>query len=174
MGLAFRRPALRGENNTYGGEGVLSGIYNKASFSLGGFHFQTHGFRKNANQTMTLVTPLLQFELSPQTSIQGEYRYRNLVKRRYSTEITSQVMFFPTRQTEKRRRPHAWVYGMHFLQILSFSAHLSIKMQILAQKKTRFLRRHSSLSSTQRGLKVLLAPSFNTCFVHNILTSLAV
>ena len=79
-GIWFQTTGLGGENNTYGGEGVLSGIYNKASFSLGGFHFQTDGFRKNANQNDDIGTAFAQFELSPQTSIQGEYRYRNSVR----------------------------------------------------------------------------------------------
>jgi tetratricopeptide (TPR) repeat protein len=77
-GLNFQTTGLGGENGTYAGEGVLSGIYKKASFSLGGFHFQTDGFRKNAGQNDNISNAFLQFELSPQTSIQGEYRYRNL------------------------------------------------------------------------------------------------
>jgi tetratricopeptide (TPR) repeat protein len=79
-GLAFQTTGLAGQNSTYGGEGVLSGIYNKASFSFGGFHFQTDGFRKNANQNDDIGTAFLQFELSPQTSIQGEYRYRDSIR----------------------------------------------------------------------------------------------
>ena len=52
-GINFQTTALAGENNTYAGEGVLSGIYQKAAFSLGGFHFQTDGWRKNADQNDT-------------------------------------------------------------------------------------------------------------------------
>ena len=77
-GINFQTTGLAGENNTYAGEGVLSGIYQKAAFSLGGFHLQTDGFRKNADQNDNIGNAFLQFELSPQTSIQGEYRYRNL------------------------------------------------------------------------------------------------
>ncbi|MGE5218490.1 MAG: tetratricopeptide repeat protein, partial [Chloroflexota bacterium] len=79
-GINFQTTGLAGENSTYGGEGVLSGIYQKASFSLGGFHFQTDGFRTNANQNDDIGTAFLQLELSPETSIQGEYRYRNSVR----------------------------------------------------------------------------------------------
>jgi hypothetical protein len=49
-GVTFQSTGLAGENKTYAGEGVLSGIYNKAAFSLGGFHFQTDGWRNNADQ----------------------------------------------------------------------------------------------------------------------------
>jgi tetratricopeptide (TPR) repeat protein len=76
-GINFQTTGLAGENNTYAGEGVLSGIYKKASFSLGGFHFQTDGWRTNADQRDAIGNAFLQLELSPQTSIQGEYRHRN-------------------------------------------------------------------------------------------------
>jgi tetratricopeptide (TPR) repeat protein len=75
-GISFQTSGLAGENSTYGGEGVLSGIYKNASFSFGGSHFQTDGFRKNSDQHDDIANAFLQWELSPQTSIQGEYRYR--------------------------------------------------------------------------------------------------
>ena len=79
-GITFQTSGLAGENKTYAGEGVLAGIYKNASFSLGGFHFQTDGFRRNAFQDDDISNAFLQFELSPQLSVQGEYRYRNLHK----------------------------------------------------------------------------------------------
>jgi tetratricopeptide (TPR) repeat protein len=75
-GINFQTTGLAGENSTYAGEGVLSGIYKNASFSLGGFHFQTHGWRQNADQRDAIANAFLQLEISSQTSIQGEYRYR--------------------------------------------------------------------------------------------------
>jgi tetratricopeptide (TPR) repeat protein len=76
-GINFQTSGLAGENSTYGGEGVLSGIYQKAAFSLGGFHFQTDGWRKNADQRDTIANAFLQLELSPSTSIQTEFRHRD-------------------------------------------------------------------------------------------------
>ena len=78
-GVNFQTTGLAGENNTYAGEGVLSGIYQKAAFSLGGFHFQTDGFRNNVGQQDSIGNAFVQAELSPSTSLQAEYRYRNLV-----------------------------------------------------------------------------------------------
>jgi tetratricopeptide (TPR) repeat protein len=75
-GINFQTTGLAGENSTYAGEGVISGIYKNASFSLGGFHFQTEGWRRNADQTDTIANGFMQFELSPQTSFQGEIRRR--------------------------------------------------------------------------------------------------
>ena len=76
-GVALQTTGLAGGEKTYGSEGVFSGIYNKASFSFGGFHFQTDGWRTNADQKDSIGNAFLQLELSPKTSIQGEYRYRN-------------------------------------------------------------------------------------------------
>jgi tetratricopeptide (TPR) repeat protein len=76
-GITFQTTGLTGENNTYSGEGVLSGIYKKVAFSLGGFHFQTDGWRKNAYQRDNIGNAFVQMELSPQTSVQAEYRHRN-------------------------------------------------------------------------------------------------
>ena len=45
--------------------------------ALGGFHFETDGFRNNADQKDDIANAFLQAELSPKTSIQAEYRYRN-------------------------------------------------------------------------------------------------
>lgn len=88
-GINFQTTGLTGENNTHAGEGVLSGIYRNASFSLGGFHFQTDGWRRNADQNDTIGNAFLQLELSPQTSIQGE------VRRRETTRGDVQQKFFP-------------------------------------------------------------------------------
>jgi hypothetical protein len=76
-GVTLQANSLAGENSTYAGEGILSGIYKNASFSLGGFHFSTDGFRENAGQRDDIANAFVQLELSPHTSIQAEYRYRN-------------------------------------------------------------------------------------------------
>ena len=74
-GIQFQCTGLAGENSTYAGEGVLSGIYNKAAFSLGGFHFQTDGWRTNAGQNDTISNAFVQLELSPKTSFQAEFTW---------------------------------------------------------------------------------------------------
>ena len=172
-GISFQTTGLGGENSTYAGEGILSGIYNKASFSLGGFHFQTDGFRKNANQNDDIGTAFSQLELSPQTSIQGEYRYRNSVR----GDI--RLRFFPDDvfpdETNKEETQTARVGLRH-----AFSPNSIILSSFIYQdanfsvRENEIPRNPFVLSATRRGLKVLLAPSFNTCFVHNILISRAV
>lgn len=76
-GVNFQATGLAGENRTYAGEGVLAGIYNRAAFSLGGFHFTTDGWRRNADQRDTIANAFVQFQVSPETSIQAELRHRD-------------------------------------------------------------------------------------------------
>jgi hypothetical protein len=68
---------LAGEQGTYAGEGVASGIYKKLSFSVGASHFESDGFRPNSDQEDDIINTFVQLELSHQTSLQAEYRYRN-------------------------------------------------------------------------------------------------
>jgi tetratricopeptide (TPR) repeat protein len=75
--LAVQGSGLAGENDTYGGEGVVSGIYNKVSFSAGYSYFDTNGWYENANQTDKISNVYVQYEFTPKTSVQAEYRYRD-------------------------------------------------------------------------------------------------
>jgi tetratricopeptide (TPR) repeat protein len=75
--IALQTTGLGGENDTYAGEGVVSGIYKNFSFSVGGTHFETDGWRDNADQDDNLADAFVQLELTPKTSLQGEFRYRH-------------------------------------------------------------------------------------------------
>jgi tetratricopeptide (TPR) repeat protein len=88
-GINFQTNSLVGGNNTYAGEGILSGIYKATSFSLGGFHFETDGWRRNADRRDSIGNAFVQFELSPDTSIQAEYRYR------WTARGDNRLRFFP-------------------------------------------------------------------------------
>jgi tetratricopeptide (TPR) repeat protein len=88
-GITFQTSGLAGENSTYAGEGVLSGIYKNFAFSLGGFHFQTDGWRTNADQRDNIGNAFAQMELSPQTSVQAE------IRRRETDRGDVQQKFFP-------------------------------------------------------------------------------
>lgn len=77
-GVAFQVNGLGGDNDTWAGEGIVAGIYKKVSFSLGYTRFATDGFRRNNDQTDDIANAFVQLELSPSTSLQAEYRYRNV------------------------------------------------------------------------------------------------
>jgi tetratricopeptide (TPR) repeat protein len=76
--FAVQASGLAGEHNTAAGEVVASGIYKKVSFSVGGYGYQTDGFRNNNDVKDGIFNAFLQTSLSPSTSLQAEYRYRNL------------------------------------------------------------------------------------------------
>ncbi|HEY7697115.1 MAG TPA: TonB-dependent receptor, partial [Vicinamibacteria bacterium] len=69
---------LFGEDDTLAGEGILSGIYKKVSFSAGYSGFKTDGFRENNTQDDQIANAFVQTELSPKTSLQAEVRHRDL------------------------------------------------------------------------------------------------
>ena len=76
--IAFQGSGVIGSDDTWGGEGVVSGIYKKLSLSAGYNHFETDGWRKNADQDDDVANFFAQLELTHKTSIQVEYRYRDL------------------------------------------------------------------------------------------------
>jgi tetratricopeptide (TPR) repeat protein len=75
--VALQGSGLVGEDDTYAGEGIFSAIYDKASFSGGFSSFETDGYRSDNNQSDDLGTAFAQYEISPETSVQAEFRYRN-------------------------------------------------------------------------------------------------
>ncbi len=77
-GFTLNASGLLGEDDTASGETVISGIANRASFSLGYSGYTTDGYRDNSDQNDDIVTFFTQYEFTPQTSVQGEARYRDL------------------------------------------------------------------------------------------------
>lgn len=79
------RPALLasgvyGENETLGGEAVVSGVYNQFSASVGGLHYESEGFRENNDQNQNIVNAFAQWSVAHATSLQAEYRYADKEK----------------------------------------------------------------------------------------------
>jgi tetratricopeptide (TPR) repeat protein len=104
-GVSAQATGLVGSHNTYGGEGVVAGIYQNASFSVGHTHFSTDGWRTNSNQKDDITNAFVQFELTPSTSIQAEYRRRSfehgdLVQRFFKED------FFPGEQDTEDRQTY--------------------------------------------------------------------
>jgi len=80
--VALQASGLVGSFNTSAGEGVASGIYKKASFSVGYSHFNTDGWRANGRtntgQQDEIGDVFVQYELTPKTSVQAEVRSRKI------------------------------------------------------------------------------------------------
>jgi len=67
---------LVGNNATLGGEAVVSGIFNRFSYSLGQFHYETDGFRENNDVKHDIYNVFTQAALTDKINIQFEYRRR--------------------------------------------------------------------------------------------------
>lgn len=72
-----------GSNSTLGDEVVASAVYDRASVSLGQFHFDTKGFKRNDpgipnnnDQTHNIYNAFIQYALTPKFNIQTELRTR--------------------------------------------------------------------------------------------------
>jgi tetratricopeptide (TPR) repeat protein len=76
--LALQASGLVGGNDTRGYEIVQSGVWNRFSYSLGGFDYKTEGFRENNEQKQDIYNAFVQVSLTHKTSIQGEVRYKDL------------------------------------------------------------------------------------------------
>jgi Flp pilus assembly protein TadD len=99
-GLALQIDGIVGSDDTFGEEVVASGIYNNASFSVGQYHYKTDGFRKNDDLRDAIYDVFLQYSLSPETSIGGEFRYRDTEK----GDLTLRFLpddFFPNQHQDR-------------------------------------------------------------------------
>jgi len=90
-----------GNQDTLGGEMIVAGIYKKMSFSVGYNNFYTEGWRFNANQRDNLGNGFVQFELTPNTMLQAEYRYRKLTKGDTSERFFQDDFFRALTETTK-------------------------------------------------------------------------
>jgi len=100
-GVTVQASGLVGENDTLAGEGVISGIAGAASFSVGYSHFETDGFRQNADQEDDILNVFVQAELSPKTSIQAEFRQRDTEYGDLELRFFPDSIFFGQRNHEE-------------------------------------------------------------------------
>ncbi len=73
--LALQANGIVAERDTIGDDLVQSGVLNRMSYSLGQFHYETDGFRKNNDLIKDIYTAFFQVNLSHKTSVQVEYRH---------------------------------------------------------------------------------------------------
>ena len=78
--LAFQGSAFGGRDSTYGDEPVHSAVLGNISYSVGRFHYETDGFRDNNDLEEDIYNGFVQMSLSHKTSIQAEFRYKELTK----------------------------------------------------------------------------------------------
>ncbi|MGZ8249341.1 hypothetical protein, partial [Methylomagnum sp.] len=69
---------LVGNLDTYANEATHAGIWDNFSYNIGQFHYQTNGFRPNNDLRQDIYTAFTQAALTPDLSVQAEFRHREL------------------------------------------------------------------------------------------------
>ncbi len=75
---ALQLDGVTGSNNTRGGDVIVSGLYSGFSYSLGRFNYKSDGFRANNDQDQEISDAFVQAALSPDVSVQAEWRRRTV------------------------------------------------------------------------------------------------
>ncbi len=75
-GAQITASGVFGNHNTMADEVIISGIQKQLAYSLGQFHYETDGFRKNNDQQHDIYNLFAQLALTPDFSLQAEFRRR--------------------------------------------------------------------------------------------------
>ncbi len=68
--------ALGGNQSTWGDELIVSGLTDRAAYSLGQFHYQSNGYRENNDLKNDIYDLFGQVAVTPYFNLQAEYRHR--------------------------------------------------------------------------------------------------
>ena len=80
-GIRFQGNGLVAENDTYSGEAIISGIFDKASFSVGYSKFDTNGWRVTRIRKMISVMPSCNIRSLPKPVFKAEYQVQRNIYR---------------------------------------------------------------------------------------------
>jgi tetratricopeptide (TPR) repeat protein len=88
----FSESFMAGQDETFAAEGVVSAIHDNLSLSGGLSHFETDGWRENADRDRTLVNLFAQWMADADTSLQAEYRHKkweegDIVQRFFADDV---------------------------------------------------------------------------------------
>lgn len=72
--VSLQMSGVVGSHRTFGDEIVVAASHDRVSLSVGQFHFETDGFRKNNDIRQDIYNVFVHYRISPQTSIQAEVR----------------------------------------------------------------------------------------------------
>jgi ferric-dicitrate binding protein FerR (iron transport regulator) len=74
--IQFNASAVGGNNDTFGGEGVVSALYDGLSISGGAYHYESDGWRTNNDINHDIYELYAQYAITPELNAQVEYRHR--------------------------------------------------------------------------------------------------
>ncbi len=116
--IALLANGIVGNNDTFGEEVVVSGLYNKASFSIGQNYYKTDGVRENNDLKDKIYNAFFQYNLFPRTSVQAEYRYRD------NTRGDTELLFWNNNISVLRQEEEKKSFRVGFLQSFSPQSNL--------------------------------------------------
>jgi tetratricopeptide (TPR) repeat protein len=108
--VALQFSGVAGDNNILGNEFVISGVYKKVAFSIGQFHYESDGFRRNNDLDEDIYNIFAQVNLSHKTSVQAEFRYTEIEKGDLPLRFDINDFTDSLRQNE---RTHSLRLGLH-------------------------------------------------------------
>jgi tetratricopeptide (TPR) repeat protein len=73
----FNATGVAGNNDTYGGEGVVSMLYDRYSISAGAFGYTSDGWRPNNDNNQNIQDVFFQTAITPELNAQLEFRRRH-------------------------------------------------------------------------------------------------
>ena len=76
--FALQANGVAGNHDTLGDDLVHSAVWGRVSYSLGQFHYENNGFRENNDLDEDIYNVFTQVSLSPKTSVQAEFRYKDV------------------------------------------------------------------------------------------------
>ena len=104
---AVQASGLYGENSTWGGEGIVSGIYNGLSMSAGYSHFETDGCRE-----LTTIRKMTSPTFSPSTNLRPKPAFRpNTATATAKEAILPNASSLKTFSREREPRKKARTFG---------------------------------------------------------------
>ncbi|WP_300463733.1 FecR domain-containing protein [Desulfobacula sp.] len=123
--MTLNASSVVGGNSTWAEEIVPSGVWDKLSFSLGQFHYETRGFRENNDQDQNIYNAFAQVSLSPKTSVQAEYRYTDQENGDLSLRFDPDFYLATQRRNEQTESirlgyHHAFTPQSHFITSLIY------------------------------------------------------
>jgi tetratricopeptide (TPR) repeat protein len=85
--FALQASGIYGSHNTWGEDVVHSGVWDKASYSLGQFHYETQGYRKHNFVDQDIYNAFLQGNITDALSMQAEYRHEERLNGNLSVDF---------------------------------------------------------------------------------------
>ena len=109
--FALQTSGIVGSHNTYGDEVTHSGLIDKFSYSVGQYHYETDGFRRNNDLRHDIYNAFGQYAVSEDFSVQAEFRRQDTISGDQRMQFDP-ATFDPNRRHDQVRQSER--FGAHW------------------------------------------------------------